>query len=660
MGHLINPRCFRSGYTSVWGSSSNFTCKTANHAFVAFIFKTLIYKFVSLFIRIRLTKCFHKRYPDLLVSHFRSFYLGLMKFKYTGVFVPLKIFEKIRYLKESTEEVFGNFGNFIGIYSYVGSVINFLGFNNSNLMIDVNLLNYSMFILLVRQEVSQRFKETSFLFLRGMLHSSFSSSLKVTSIEEFKSRPSKKKKMDKSVLLDKSCDRLSSSPTFFSFRLKLLKVLQKTYVRRKCKDSFWREAYIYNNIDVEDFRYWNFEFLRKFRKTFKLGILHKIKMKRLRRKRRRKAYLNRIRGRYQKCSKKFKIKRNLLLENRKDPKQKNRFVSSLERRLNKQIYLLIMDFYYSCMGSGFFALKEGFFVKNKIVNFALNFFLSLIKKGTKIFKNNFVFFSKNSVSRKKLLRKHAYHSLLKLYKFNNNRNNISVQKRDVFPRFFFKSFLDKDCKFVSMNLFSKNLKFDITDYLSRFEGNSLVLFNNNLISILGRKFFFLKNFYFFDRFFILCQRLLMRRLIMSYRRLSYLLTFFKRRIFFILKEPFSIFGKFINIKKIFCSLHLIALPNFVSASLVVRHSLIKFLVGFNVKQMVVFLKRSFKFIFRKRLRGYKFCFAGRFTRHQIATYRWEKFCKMSLNNSGASIDFAQGAAKGQFGAFGVKVWMHFR
>jgi len=57
------------------------------------------------------------------------------------------------------------------------------------------------------------------------------------------------------------------------------------------------------------------------------------------------------------------------------------------------------------------------------------------------------------------------------------------------------------------------------------------------------------------------------------------------------------------------------------------------------------------------IEGFKICVSGRFSRKQIATYRWEKRGNVSLNTMNTIIDYSCGEWISWYGICGIKVWL---
>lgn len=59
----------------------------------------------------------------------------------------------------------------------------------------------------------------------------------------------------------------------------------------------------------------------------------------------------------------------------------------------------------------------------------------------------------------------------------------------------------------------------------------------------------------------------------------------------------------------------------------------------------------------RQISGYKLCFSGRFTRRQIATFRWVQKGVLHLSNRASLIDYAFNTGTTRHGSFGIKVWL---
>jgi len=94
----------------------------------------------------------------------------------------------------------------------------------------------------------------------------------------------------------------------------------------------------------------------------------------------------------------------------------------------------------------------------------------------------------------------------------------------------------------------------------------------------------------------------------------------------------------------------------ISATMVARYIAAKCQQGFNLNFVLNTVRRVIRFFITDSY-GYKICVSGRFTRKQIATYRWFKQGSLSLNTQNASVDYAQDSGFSKFGLFGIKLWV---
>jgi len=76
----------------------------------------------------------------------------------------------------------------------------------------------------------------------------------------------------------------------------------------------------------------------------------------------------------------------------------------------------------------------------------------------------------------------------------------------------------------------------------------------------------------------------------------------------------------------------------------------------SINSIIESLKESLKD--NKKIKGYKVCFSGRFTRRQIATYSWDSFGKIPINDQSSVVDFAFTKLITQHGLCGIKLWLH--
>lgn len=112
--------------------------------------------------------------------------------------------------------------------------------------------------------------------------------------------------------------------------------------------------------------------------------------------------------------------------------------------------------------------------------------------------------------------------------------------------------------------------------------------------------------------------------------------------------------KFFKFKKILFNI-------LVSASSINVHILLSYMFiqlrkGFSINQVLRFVCSGLNKI-KFFCTGLKICFSGRFTRRQIATYRFVKFGILHYSNLGRSMNYVSGMGVSSFGACGIKIWL---
>jgi len=114
-------------------------------------------------------------------------------------------------------------------------------------------------------------------------------------------------------------------------------------------------------------------------------------------------------------------------------------------------------------------------------------------------------------------------------------------------------------------------------------------------------------------------------------------------------------GKIFNIKCI--NLKYRTIPKIVNAKLLTQYMAGELLRGFRVnfimKQLAFGLK-SLPYVV-----GYKVCFAGRFSKRQMALYKCKNIGLLSLNSIDSMIDYNSVEFVSQYGMCGVKLWLQF-
>lgn len=93
----------------------------------------------------------------------------------------------------------------------------------------------------------------------------------------------------------------------------------------------------------------------------------------------------------------------------------------------------------------------------------------------------------------------------------------------------------------------------------------------------------------------------------------------------------------------------------VSAAMIARYAITRMRQGFSIGQALYGMRFGIKK--SKKFAGFKFCAAGRFSRRQIATYRWIKGGSLAINTRIFGFDYAHDNFIGTFGIYGFKVWL---
>lgn len=248
-----------------------------------------------------------------------------------------------------------------------------------------------------------------------------------------------------------------------------------------------------------------------------------------------------------------------------------------------------------------------------------------------------------------------------LIKLVTNLNGFQNQNLSVFLKFFdYKVSVNslafyKRRSFVKMVIYRVRKLFLIKSWL---KGNPLVKVGRSGSAR------FLKLKYFINRsLFYRRRKSKMRRYIKFYirRGSKLLLNLLRKRIvrwhfnLILFTKPYLLFVcKLFNLRS--CFIYTRLSKSSISAAMIVNYMILKLKQGFNLNFVLKSVRRSLK-SFLRNASGYKLCLAGRFTRKQIATYRWVKFGDLSLNQQTSGIDYAQSSGISKFGLFGIKFWV---
>lgn len=93
----------------------------------------------------------------------------------------------------------------------------------------------------------------------------------------------------------------------------------------------------------------------------------------------------------------------------------------------------------------------------------------------------------------------------------------------------------------------------------------------------------------------------------------------------------------------------------VNASIIVKYIIRKLVKGFPINLLFKNIIRGLSQL--NFLIGFKLCFSGRFTRNEIATYRWSSVGLLKFNMQDSFIDFAFSEYISKFGICGIKLWL---
>jgi hypothetical protein len=96
-----------------------------------------------------------------------------------------------------------------------------------------------------------------------------------------------------------------------------------------------------------------------------------------------------------------------------------------------------------------------------------------------------------------------------------------------------------------------------------------------------------------------------------------------------------------------------------TASLVARYVVLRLKQNTSLNYLIKQLRWGMLEMGFGQALGYKVCFAGRFSRKQIATYRWARVGLAGVNRLNVSVDYAYDYGFTRFGAYGFKLWVYY-
>jgi hypothetical protein len=98
----------------------------------------------------------------------------------------------------------------------------------------------------------------------------------------------------------------------------------------------------------------------------------------------------------------------------------------------------------------------------------------------------------------------------------------------------------------------------------------------------------------------------------------------------------------------------------ISADAIIDYAVREFNKGFSVNFVFRQVTRGLKFLIKTHvLAGFKVCFAGKFSRKQVAVYTWKKRGLVSTGIADASVGYAAKQFWGRWGACGAKIWLQY-
>jgi len=193
------------------------------------------------------------------------------------------------------------------------------------------------------------------------------------------------------------------------------------------------------------------------------------------------------------------------------------------------------------------------------------------------------------------------------------------------------------------------------NYKKGFSRKHLFLFTLGFLSKLERSLFYQPRFMQIKPNFSLYLQKLIQRTLSSFKRV----LFFRLRAWHVslilFTKPYLFYiCKLFSIKK--CFVFTSISKSSVSATMITRYIVAKCQQGFSVSFVLNTIRRILRYFIHDSY-GYKLCASGRFTRKQIATYRWFKNGMLSLNTLDAGVEYAQDSGFSKFGIFGIKLWV---
>lgn len=231
------------------------------------------------------------------------------------------------------------------------------------------------------------------------------------------------------------------------------------------------------------------------------------------------------------------------------------------------------------------------------------------------------------------------YKILSIIKFGNSIKHIYL--KDLIKEYFYEINKINEFKFVNL-IFGKSntllIKFvNSIINCSFFQRLNYYKFCEKLLYSFGRKkkkkFIFLN---FFFRFFVFMSNnffIFLKNLIFTLK------PFFENSFL----NNLSIYFKNVSKKQI-------------TAALITQYICIRLRQKFSLKEV---LRPILKDLTNNpTIRGFRLSCCGRFTKKEIATYKWERRGKIPLNTINANIDYSYNFVILKYSACGIKVWLH--
>ncbi len=265
-------------------------------------------------------------------------------------------------------------------------------------------------------------------------------------------------------------------------------------------------------------------------------------------------------------------------------------------------------------------------LNDKYFNFLT--FVNIINSINNILSNFQIFNFKNFVNIYSKFSIFKIENLFFNFKFNNYKNVIEEYFYEFNNIIYFQKYFNIFENKLIINFSNELVKYTFLQRIKYYK------FLNKLIKTLyftkKRKFIFLNFFfkffsYYSTNFFIFFKNII---------------QFFKK---FLLNNNMNIYFK--NISKFQ-----------ITSSLISRYICIRLKQRFSLKEILKPILKDLSS--NPSIEGFKISCCGRFSKKEIATYKWERQGKISLNTIKANIDYSLNHVILKYSVCGIKVWLH--